>query len=169
MIDSRMDIDMIVAVTRLASLLLVFSSDVLLVIRQGDVEIEGFVSLVEAQADEGVLASAVLDFQHEVAGGVEDGLHGGLALAREDEAGGEELAGVRILETDLAAVLAGDDAEAARPDLVGLQPLAALVAAGGGPRRDFVDGHFADHKQRVLERFLVVVRHRLPRFDPSAR
>ena len=62
---------------------------------------------------------------------------------------------------DLAANVAGDDAEAARPDLVGLEPLAALVAAAGGAGRDLVDGDFADDEEGVLEGLLVVVvRHR---------
>lgn len=40
--------------------------------------------------------------------------------------------------------MAGDDAETARPDLVGLEPFAAFVAVGGGARGDFENGDFAD-------------------------
>lgn len=160
MINSRVNVDVPIAITRpLAGTLLLVALPplhVLIMIGQGDVEIEGLVPLGEPQPDEGVLPPAVLDPEHEVAGGVEDGLDGALPLAREDEAGGEELAGARILEPDLAAVLAGDDAEAAGPDLVGLEPLAALVAAGGGARRDLVDGDFPDDEEGVLEGLLVV-------------
>lgn len=81
-------------------------------------------------------------------------------MAREDEAGGEELAGIGILEADLAAVLAGNDSEATGPDKVRLKPLAALVAAAGGARGNFVNGDFPDHQECVLEGFVFVKRHR---------
>nr|GME16156.1 kinetochore protein Nuf2-like isoform X1 [Ipomoea batatas] len=111
--------------------------------------------------DERVLAAAVLDLQHEVPGRVENRLDGALPLARMHEASSEELAGVGILEPDLAAFLAGHHAEPAGPDLVGLKPLAALVAAAGGARRDFENRHLTHHQERVLERLLVLFkRHR---------
>lgn len=140
-IDGRMYINLTTASLLAASasgLLLLLPLDVLLVVREGDVEVERFVALVEAKPDEGVLPPAVLDAEHEVAGGVEHGLDGALPLPGQHEAGGEELPRGRVLEPDLAAVTAGHHAEAARPDLVRLQPLAALVAAAGGARRDLV-------------------------------
>lgn len=144
-----------------AGVLVPIPLDILLVIRQGDIEIKGLIPLTESQAYEGVLPAAILDPEHEVARGIEDGLDGGVALAGIDEAGGEEIAGIGVLEADLAAGVAGDDAEAAGPDLVGLEPLAALVAAAGGAGRDLVDGDFADDEEGVLEGLLVVVvRHR---------
>lgn len=82
-------------------------------------------------------------------------------MTRRDEAGSKELAGIGILEADLAAVLAGDDSEATGPDKVGLQPLAALVAAAGGTRRDFVNGYFPNHQESVFKCFVFLKRHRL--------
>lgn len=161
MIDSGVNVNVAIAISRpLARTLLLVAVPplhVLIMIGQRDVEIEGLVPLGKPQPDEGVLPLAVLDPEHKVAGRVEDGLDGALPLARVDEAGGEELAGARILEADLAAVLAGDDAEAAGPDLIGLEPLAALVAAGGGAGRDLEDGDFADDKEGVLESFVIVI------------
>ncbi|KAM1380064.1 hypothetical protein ACFX2I_021850 [Malus domestica] len=55
-------------------------------------------------SDEGVLPGAILDLEHEV--------------------GGEQLAGVRILQPDLAVDLARHDPKLTRPDLIGLEPLA---------------------------------------------
>lgn len=160
-INSRVNVNVAIAIARPLARALLFVAlpplHVLIVIGQRDVEIEGLVPLGEPEADEGVLPAAVLDPEHEVAGGVEDGLDGALPLPREDEAGGEELAGPGVLEADLAAVLAGDDAEAAGPDLVGLEPLAALVPAGGGARRDLVHGYLPDDEERVLQRLLVVL------------
>lgn len=105
-----------------------------------------------------MLPPPVLDPQNKIPGRVEHGLDGGLALAGVDEAGGEEFlseGGAGVLEADLAAVVTGDDAEAAGPDLVGLKPLAALVAARCGPGRDLEDGDLADDEESVLERFFV--------------
>ncbi|CAI0434481.1 unnamed protein product [Linum tenue] len=134
----------------LPGFLLVLPPDVLLVIGEGHVEIEGLVPLGEAQPDEGVLPRAVLDLEHEVARRVQHRLHRRLPLPRRDEAGGEQIPRVRILQPDLAPVLARNDPEPARPDLVRLQPLAALVTPGGGARRDF----------GVLERvFVLLERH----------
>ena len=109
-----------------------------------------------------MLPTPVLDLEHEVSRGIEARLDGCVALARVDEAGGEEVAGARVLEADLAAVAAGHDADPAGPDLVGLEPLAALVATGGGARRDLVDGDLAHHQECVLEGllFLHLKRHR---------
>lgn len=151
----------IAAVARFTSLLVVLPLHILVMIRQRHIEIKRLVPLIESQPYEGVLSPSVLDLEHEVPGRIEHGLDGGVTLAREDEAGGEKLAGGGIFQADLAAVLAGDDAEAAGPDLVGLEPLAALVAAAGGARGDFVDGDLANHQEGVLERLLLLLeRHR---------
>lgn len=131
--------------------------DVLLVIGESNVEIKGFVPLIKAQAYEGVLTPAILDPENEVPGGIEDGLDGDLALAGVDKAGGEEVTRIGILEADLTAGMAGDDAETTGPDLVGLEPVAALVAAAGGAGRDLEDGDLADHQEGVLEGLVVVV------------
>lgn len=164
MIDGRVDVDVgVIAGFAAGDFLLVLPPHVLLVVRQSHIEIKGFVPLRKSQANEGVLAMAVLDLKHEVTRRVQHGLDGALALAGVDEAGGEQIAGVRILESDLAPVLAGDDPEPTRPDLVGLEPLAALVATRGGPGRDFVDGDFTDYQEGVLERLLLLERHRFGR------
>lgn len=94
-----------------------------------------------------MLPPAVLDLQHKISRRVENRFDRILSLTGVNEAGGEEFlgGGVGILEADLAAVVAGDDAEAAGPDLVGLEPLAALVPAGSGSGRDLEYGYFADH------------------------
>lgn len=107
-----------------------------------------------------MLPPPVLDLQNEVPGGIEHRLDRVLTLAGVDEAGGEELAGIRILEADLAAVLAGDDPETSGPDEVGLEPLATLVAAAGGAGRDFVNGDFPDDQESVLESLVFLNRHR---------
>lgn len=157
MIDGGMNINLAALIALLpAGLLLALPPHMLIVIRQRDVEIKRLVPLIEPQANEGVLPTPVLDLQHKIPGRVEHRLHRALTLAGEHEAGGEELAGVGVLEPDLAAVAARHDAEAAGPDLVGLQPLAALVTSAGGSRRDLVHRHLAHHQERVLERLLVV-------------
>lgn len=107
-----------------------------------------------------MLPLPVLDLQNEIPRRVEHGLHRALPLAGENEAGGEELAGGGIFEADLAAVAARDDAEAAGPDLVGLEPLAALVAATCGPGRDLVDGNLAHDEKGVLEGFFFIAEYR---------
>lgn len=166
MVDCRMYVN--VAIFVLTLLLVVLSPQVLLVVRKGDIEIKGLVALVESETDEGVLTAAVLDFENEVAGGVEGGFYGALALARKDEAGSEEFPGSGILEANLAAVAAGDDPEAARPDLVGLQPFPAFVPAASASRWDLVHYHFAHHQQRVFERFLILTIRRR-RFNTPRR
>jgi len=163
-IDGGVYINLAAAALLAGSLLLLLPLDVLLVVRQRDIEVERLVALVETEPDEGVLPPTVLDAEHEVAGGVEHGLDGALPLAGQHEACGEELTRGRVLEPDLAAVAAGHHAEAAGPDLVRLQPLAALVAAAGGARRDLVHRHLAHHQQRVLEGLLLLHQRR---HDPA--
>ncbi|RDX94042.1 hypothetical protein CR513_23618, partial [Mucuna pruriens] len=158
-IDGGVNVDLrLIGSGGVAGFLLVLSADVLLVIGERDVEIEGLVPL----PDEGVLTASVFDLEDEVARRVEDRFHRVLALAGEHEARGEELAGVRILQSDLAAVPARHDADPTRPDLVGLEPLAALVAAGGSARRDLKHGDLTHNQERVLERLLLLLleRHR---------
>lgn len=155
MIDSGMDLD-VALISVDAGFLLVLPPQVLLVVGEGHIEVKRLVALVEPQADEGVLALAVLDLEHEVAGRIEHGLDGVLALPEADEASSEELPGAGVLQPDLAAVSARDHPEAAGPDLVGLQPLAALVAAARATRRDLVHRHLPHHQQRVLERLLLL-------------
>ena len=99
----------------------------------------------------------VLDLQHEIARRVEDCLNRGFSAAGVDEAGSKKIAGVGVLKADLAAELAGNDPETAGPDLVRLKPLAALVGAGSGARRDLVDGDLADDEKGVLEGVVVDV------------
>lgn len=143
-----------------ALLPLLLPPDVLLVVRQRDVEVERLGPLREPEPDEGVLPRPVLDPEHEVAGRVERRLDGLVPLPWHHAARGEELPRVGVLEPDLAPLAARHHAEAARPDLVGLQPLAALVAAAGGPGRDLVDGDLAGHKEGVLEGVLLLERGR---------
>ncbi|XP_062003372.1 uncharacterized protein LOC133720905 [Rosa rugosa] len=58
-----------------------------------------------------------------------------------------EVVGVWILWSDLALVLARHYPELTHPDLVGLEPLAAIVPAGCRPRRGFVHGDLAHQQQ----------------------
>lgn len=129
---------------------------ILIMIRKRHIEIKRLVPLPEAQPDKRVLPPAILDPQHEVPGGVEGGFDGGVAVAGGDEAGGEEGTGGGVLESDLGSGAAGDNSEAAGPDLIGLEPVAALVAAGGGAGRDLEDGDLADDEESVLEGLIVV-------------
>lgn len=134
-----------------AGFFLVLSPNVLVVIRQGHIEIKSLIPLSKAQPNKGMFPSSVLNFQHEVPRRVEGRLHGALPLTGINKTSSEELPGVGILESNLASGIAGNDSKSTRPDLVGLQPLAALVPATGGPRRDFVNGDLTHHQKRVLE------------------
>ncbi|KAF2620853.1 hypothetical protein F2Q68_00038231 [Brassica cretica] len=146
-INSRMDINVIVTLTRFPTLLLLLPPHVLLMIRQRHIEIERLVPLREPQPDERVLPTPVVDPEHKIP----RRLHGVLSPPGIHEASREQIAGVRILEADLASVLARHDAEPAGPDLIGLEPFAAFVSAGCGSRRDLVDGDLAHHEECVLE------------------
>lgn len=168
-----MNIDVGIVVSGLTTLLLLLSPDILLVIGEGNVEVESLIALREAESHECVFAPAVLDLEDEVSGRVEDGLDGALAwLARVDEAGGKKIPRRRVLEADLAAGLAGHDAEAPRPDLVGLEPLPTLETPGGRPGRNFIYGDLADDEKGLLQGLLVVlllllvIRHRSFGFLP---
>lgn len=104
-----------------------------------------------------MLTSAILDLKHKVAARIKRRLDRLIAEARVDEAGGEEIAGDRIFEANFGARFAGDDAETTGPDLIGLEPFAALVTAGGGARGDLEDGDLADDEESVLEGVVVEV------------
>lgn len=158
-IHSGVDINAVI--DPLISLLpLLLPPHVLLVVRQRDVEVERLGPLCEPEPDEGVLPAPVLDPEHEVAGRVERRLDGLVPLARHQAARGEELARVGVLQPDLAPLAAGHDAEPSSPDLVRLQPLAALVPPARGPRRYLVDGHLAHHQEGVLQSVLLLERGR---------
>lgn len=163
-IHSRMNInvalfaDIAGATTRI---LLMIPPDVLLMVGQCHIEIKSFIPLRETQPYKGVLTPTILDLQNEVSRRVKNGLDGVLPLTRVNKTSSEEFAGVGIFQPDLTSVLAGHNPKAAGPDLIGLQPLAALVAAGCGSRRDFVDGNLTNDKESVLEGLLVLLkRHR---------
>jgi hypothetical protein len=130
--DGRVDSNGVFAALLTDDLLLLLPLDVHLVVRQCNVEVQYLIAFVVVEADESVVHPAALNVEHEVAGGVEHGLDDALPLARGHEAGSEEISHSWVLETDLAVVAAGHDTEAARPDLVPLQPLAALAANTGG-------------------------------------
>lgn len=80
-----------------------------------------------------------------------------IAKARINEASGEKIAGNRIFEANFSARFAGNDAKTTGPDLIGLEPFAALVAAGGGARGDLVDGNFANYEECVFEGVVVEI------------
>ena len=118
MINSGMNINVIITLTRLPSLLLLLPPHILLMIRQRHVEIKRLVPLREPQPDERVLPTPVVDPEHEIPRRIERRLDGVLSPGGIHETRREQIAGARVLEADLASVLAGDDAEPAGPDLV---------------------------------------------------
>lgn len=162
MINSGMDVDVALAIGGLcASLLVQFPSNVLVVIGQRDIEVEGFVPLGEAKTDKGMLPCAVLYPEYEVPRRIKNRLHRALPSPRLHEASCEQLPCVRVLQTDLAPILARNDPESARPNPIGLQPLPALVPTRRRPGTDLIDRHLAHHQQRVFQGLLFLKRHRL--------
>lgn len=121
---------MIIALTRFPSLFLRLPSNVLFVIRQRNIEIKRLVPLTESYPDECMLPSTVVDLENQVPRRIKTRLDGVVSPSVFHETCSEEIAGAGILEADLAAVLARDDTEATRPDLIGLEPFATLVASG---------------------------------------
>lgn len=89
MINSRMNINKRISRIFLTSLFLVLSANILIVIRQGHVEIKRLVPLIKPEPNEGVFPIPVLNLEHEVPGRIERGLYGTLALARVDKTSGE--------------------------------------------------------------------------------
>lgn len=126
------------------TLLLVLSLNILFMIRQRHIEIKRLIPLIKPQPDERMLPSPILDLKHEIPGRIEHSLDRILPLAGMNKARREKITGVRIFQPDLTSVLTRHHPQPTGPDLVGLQPFAAFVAAGGGARRDFVHGDLAD-------------------------
>lgn len=164
MIDSWVNVNMTILAAlagELAGFFLVLSPNILLVIGQGHIEIKGLIPLVKPQSNKSMFPSTVLDFQDKVPRRVKGRLDGVLSLTGVNETSSEKLSGVGILKSDLASGVTRNNPETTRPDLVGLQPFSALVAAAGGPRWDFVNGDLSYHQEGVLEGFFVVLkRHR---------
>jgi hypothetical protein len=138
--DDRVDINGVFAAL-LTNALLLLPLDALLVVRQRNVEVERLVPFIDAEADESVLPPTVLNAEHEVAGGVEHNLDDTLPLTQEHEAGSEET----------PPLPTGHHTEADIPDLVQLQPLAALVASTSGAGWDLVHRHLVHYQQPVLK------------------
>lgn len=157
-IDGGVNIDMSLFSSKVpsGSILIKLPADMLLMIGEGNIEVKGFVPLIEAKPDERVLATAVLYAEDKVTGGIERRLNSGVAVSREDKACGEEFTGRGVLEADFAAVAAGDDAETSSPDPVGLEPLAALVSATGAAWGNLVDSNLANDEEGVLHRLLLI-------------